>query len=286
VGLISDARAAEVLSGSPWSKQGLGVHHIAQPTLEPEASLAFYKDTLGVRIASSTSTKGLRNRHHDFVEIHLDVGNGAAITLSYYFGAQDPAKWPVYGTHTALRAADVAELDRLQEWLESRECKVFWRAEAESMTTIYFRDPDKRWLAISADHRPLDVVDAEDAELTAEALVLACRDGADAIERMWEYKARLVAEREGEIAAPAVLYPKLAGFALLVEGAGSSERRRYDRGSYTVVEGDGSLRVRRPEGLPDGVWLGVAHGGVVGAVERFDEQELVVTREGGDAHGN
>jgi hypothetical protein len=267
----------------PVDKYELGIHHLAQPTMDPEATLDFYVETMGARITHCISSKGWREGHYDYIHMFLELdrseGSGRYpdnIAMFYYFGAKSSSDWPRYGTHHSFAARDIAELDQWQAWLEHRGCEIVWRAQYEIMTSIYVWDPNGRFLEIAAQHRPLNEIDAEDAELTAQALVLAAGEGAETIDRMWEHKARLVEEREGEVAGPALLFPKVDEFAPLLDAAGDTMHRRYDRGSFTVVEGDGELHLVKPEEIPEAVWWGVGTGGLKGTVARFDERDLVV----------
>jgi Glyoxalase/Bleomycin resistance protein/Dioxygenase superfamily len=260
----------------PVEKYELGLHHLAQPTMDPEGTLAFYVDTMGAKITHCISSKGWRPNHFDYIHMFLDLGKGDNIAMFYYFGVDDPSQWPRYGTHHSFGAGSIEELDRWEAWLRERGHEIVWRSQYEIMTSIYVWDPNGRFLEIAAQHRELNEIDALDAELTAQALVLAAKEKAQSIDRMWEHKARLVAEREGEIGGPALVFPKVDEFAPLVEAAGGSERRRYDRGSFTVVEGNGSLRLTRPEGLPEAIWWGVGTGGLVGMIASFDDHELVI----------
>lgn len=266
----------------PVEKYELGLHHLAQPTMDPAATLDFYVDTMGARITHCISSKGWRPGHFDYIHMFLEIdradGSRAPDNLAmfYYFGAKDPSEWPKYGTHHSFAAKDVAELDGWQAWLEHKGYRIVWRAQYEIMTSLYVWDPNGRFLEIAAQHRDLNEIDAEDAELTAQALVLASQEGAQSIDRMWEHKARLVAEKEGEIAGPAICFPKVEEFEPLVHAGGDSVRRRYDRGSFTVVEGDGRLHLVKPDAVSEAVWWGVGTGGLRGTIERFDAQELIV----------
>jgi catechol 2,3-dioxygenase-like lactoylglutathione lyase family enzyme len=259
----------------PVSKYEQGIHHLAQPTLDPAATLEFYVDVMGAKITHCISSKGWKPGHRDYIHMFLDLGKGDNLAMFYYFGVEDASDWPRYGTHHSFGATDVAELDRWEKWLVAKGHKIVWRAQYEIMTSLYVWDPNGRFLEIAAQHRSLNDVDAEDAELTAQALVLAAAERADSVERMWEHKARLVEEREGAIGSPAILFPKVDEFAPLAEAV-EGATRRYDRGVFTALEGDSSLRIVKPVNLPEAIWWGVGTGGMRGTVERFDEVELIL----------
>jgi catechol 2,3-dioxygenase-like lactoylglutathione lyase family enzyme len=261
----------------PVEKYEGGMHHLAQPTLDPKATLEFYVDIMGAKITHCISSKGWRPGHYDYVHMFLDLGKGDNIATFYYFGVTDAADWPRYGTHHSFGAKDVAELDRWEAWLTSKGYEIVWRTQYEIMTSLYVFDPNGRFFEIAAQHRPLNDIDAEDAELTAQALVLAAEEGATDIAQMWAHKAKLVEEREGSIAAPAVLFPKVDEFAPLLDAAVANGARTYDRGVFSVAEGKGELRLTKPSDLPEAIWWGVGTGGVSGTVTHLDERELVIS---------
>jgi hypothetical protein len=180
------------------------------------------------------------------------------------------------GTHHSFAARDIEELDAWEEWLKANGHEIVWRAQYEIMTSIYVWDPNGRFLEIAAQHRPLNEIDADDAELTARALVHAAREKAANIDRMWEHKARLIEEREGTVDAPALLCPNVAEFEPLLAAAGDTAKRRKARGHFTVIEGDGELKLSKPDTLPEAVWWAAGTGGVKGQIERFDEREIVI----------
>jgi hypothetical protein len=244
--------------------------------MDPEATLDFYVRVMGAKITHCISSKGWRPGHFDYIHMFLDLGKGDNIAMFYYFGAEDPSEWPRYGTHHSFGAKDITELDHWETWLTANGFKIVWRAQYEIMTSLYVWDPNGRFLEIAAQHRPLNDIDADDAELTAQALVLAANERAGNIERMWEHKARLVEEREGVINGPAVLFPKLEEFSSLAAAARAAATRHVDRGSFDVFEGSGRLTLHKPEGLPEAIWWGVGTGGIKGTVSHMNENEIVI----------
>lgn len=267
----------------PVKKYSLGIHHLAQPTMDPEATLDFYVGTMGAKVTHCIASKGWRPGHYDYIHMFLDLGkgNGARsypdnIAMFYYFGAEDPTQWPKYGTHHSFAAGSIEELDAWEVWLKSRGHEIVWRAQYEIMTSIYVWDPNGRFLEIAAQHRPLTEVDADDAELTAQALVLAARDKAQTIDVMWQHKALLVEEREGEIGSPALILPKVQEFDPLMKAAETAAVRQYDRGNFRVAEGEQELVIDRPGDIPEAVWWGAGTGGVNGEITTFDDRQLVI----------
>jgi catechol 2,3-dioxygenase-like lactoylglutathione lyase family enzyme len=267
----------------PVDKYSLGLHHLAQPTMDPEATLDFYVGTMGAKITHCIASKGWRPGHFDYIHMFLDLGKDEGgrsypdnIAMFYYFGAKDPSEWPKYGTHHSFAAASIDELDAWEAWLTQRGHKIVWRAQYEIMTSLYVWDPNGRFLEIAVQHRALTDVDADDAELTAQALVLAANEKASSIDRMWEHKARLIEERHGAIAEVALICPNVREFEPLVAAAETAGGTPATRGNFTIVEGNGALHLPRPVDLPEAVWWGSGTGGVKGRIARFDERELVI----------
>jgi len=95
---------------------------------------------------------------------------------------------------------------------------------------------------------------------------------------MWELKAGLVEQVGGvELAAPAIIFPKIEEFAWIPSGAGETAGEQIDLGAFTGLQSaGGKLRLRKPDQLPESLWWTVGTGGVKGVVERHDERELVI----------
>jgi len=251
--------------------------------MDPEATLAFYVHTMGAKITHCIASRGWRAGHYDYIHMFLEIdgadGRGRYpdnIAMFYYFGAKDPSDWPKYGTHHSFAASSIAELDAWERWLTDKGHEIVWRAEYEIMTSIYVWDPNGRFLEIAAQHRPLNEIDADDAELTAQALCLAAAERAESIDSMWRHKARLIEEREGAIAGPAALFPKVTEFEPLIAAATASGGARVECGNFAAVTGNGSLAIRRPAEISEAVWWGAGTGGIKGSIEKFDEEELLL----------
>jgi catechol 2,3-dioxygenase-like lactoylglutathione lyase family enzyme len=254
-----------------------GIHHLAQPTVDPQAMLDFYVGVMGAKITHCVSSRGWRPKHRDYIHMFLDLGKGDNIAMFYYFGVHDPKDWPKYGTHHSFTANSLEELDEWADWLEANGHEIQQRNTYEVMSSIYVWDPNGRFLEIAANHRELNEIDAEDAELTAQALCQAAAEKADSITRMWAIKAGLVEEREGAVEqGPALIYPNLDEFAWIPEGAGSTLAKTQSLGNFTAVIGDGELRLEKPADLPESLWWTCGTGGVKGELAHFDEQELVI----------
>jgi catechol 2,3-dioxygenase-like lactoylglutathione lyase family enzyme len=253
-----------------------GIHHLAQPTLDPRATIEFYVGVMGAKITHCVSSRGWRPRHRDYIHMFLDLGKGDNIAMFYYFGVEDAKDWPKYGTHHSFTANSLEELEEWAQWLEANGCSIHQRNTYEVMSSIYVFDPNGRYLEIAANHRPLGDIDAEDAELTAEALKLAADEKAPSIARMWELKADLVEQREGPVSGPAIIFPNIAEFEWIPQAAAESAKRTVERGVFTAVEGHDHIRLTKPESLPESLWWTCGTGGVRGTIETFDENELII----------
>ena len=256
-----------------------GVHHMAQPTMDPRATIDFYVGVMGAKITHCVSSRGWRPKHYDYIHMFLDLGKGDNIAMFYYFGVEDPKDWPRYGTHHSFSASSLDELAQWADWLEANGYEIAQRNTYEVMSSIYVWDPNGRFLEIAANHRPLNEIDAEDAELTAEALKIAADEKAPRITRMWEIKAGLVEERSGlELDGPAIIFPNLEEFAWIPSGAGETAGRTTALGgAFTCLQSaNGRLRLQKPDDLPESLWWTAGTGGVKGTVETHDERELVI----------
>lgn len=269
----------------PVEKYSLGIHHLAQPTLDPAATLDFYVGTMGAEITHCISSRGWRTGHVDYIHMFLELDSPESverfpdnIAMFYYFGAKTESDWPKYGTHHSFAAASIAELDEWEAWLKQKGYEIVWRAEYEIMTSLYVVDPNGRVLEIAAQHRTLNEVDAEDGRLTAEALVLAAAESAGSIADLWRHKARLVEEGEGAVEEPiAYITPRVAEFESLTTAAVEGGGNRVDRENFSVVSAAEELTISRPGDISEAVWWGVGTGGVKGTITQFDEERLVIS---------
>src|ERR1700744_2474582 len=125
----------------PVDKYELGLHHLAQPTMDPGATLRFYVDVMGARITHCASSHGWRPGHFDYIHMFLDLGKGDNIAMFYYFGAKDPSQWPRYGTHHSFAADGLDQLNNWAQWLEANGYKIHQRNTYEVMSSIYVFDP-------------------------------------------------------------------------------------------------------------------------------------------------
>jgi catechol 2,3-dioxygenase-like lactoylglutathione lyase family enzyme len=255
-----------------------GMHHLAQPTVDPRATIDFYVGVMGARISHCVSSHGWRPKHHDYIHMFLDLGKGDNIAMFYYFGVERLEDVPRIANHHSFAANSLEELDQWGKWLEANGYTIAQRNTYEVMSSIYVWDPNGRFLEIACNHRPLNEIDASDAELTAEALMLAADEKAPKIARMWEIKAGLVERQQGvSLDGAVIIFPKLDEFAWIPEAAGETAGSRSDLGAFTGLQSaGGTLTLTKPAALPESLWWTVGTGGVKGRIEQHDPQTLTV----------
>jgi catechol 2,3-dioxygenase-like lactoylglutathione lyase family enzyme len=261
----------------PVEKYELGMHHLAQPTLDPAATLKFYVDVMGAKITHCAASRGWRDGHYDYIHMFLDLGKGDNIAMFYYFGAKTKEDWPKVGNHHSFAANTLQELAQWADWLEANGHKIMQRNTYEVFSSIYVWDPNGRFLEIACNHRPLNEVDAEDAELTAQALVIAAAEQADKIARMWQIKATLLEERDGvSFDGPALICPNVGEFAWVADNANGTITKTTTHGNFTIHQGEGEIRLTKPADIPESLWWSSGTGGIKGDVAQFDEDALVI----------
>jgi hypothetical protein len=230
---------------------------------------------MGAKITHCVASRGWRPKHYDYIHMFLDLGKGDNIAMFYYFGAKTKEDWPKYGNHHSFAANSLEELAQWAEWLESNGFKIQQRNTYEVMSSIYVWDPNGRFLEIACNHRPLNAIDAEDGDLTGQALVVAAAEQADSVGRMWQIKASIIEERDGvTIDGPALIVPNLEEFAWAKDDPTVSSAEPL--GNFTVLRGGDELRFSKPADLPQSLWWSSGTGGIKGSIETFDEQTLVI----------
>ena len=181
-----------------------GVNHVAYVTFDPEATLRFYQDVLRAPLVHCITARGWgQSVYPDFVHFFFDIGANASIAFFYYFGLEEEShhvidsRVPRVARHLSLHCDDLVELTEWEEHLRNAGCKVS-RTEHETITSIYFKDPNGLQLELTAPNRPLVGADREDARLSTEALVEAIQQGQPTLERMWQIKGAKLGALHGQ----------------------------------------------------------------------------------------
>ncbi len=272
-----------------------GVDHTARPTWKLRETVEFYRDIMGLPLIHTISARGWGPATHpDFLHFFFDSGNGSSIAFFYYLGSSvpegmqnRPGQPPVPSdhifdaTHTSWLVDTKEELAAWKQMLESKGIVVSAETAHEVIESIYFRDPNGYFIEITRKLRPVDAIDANDANLTLQAAIdyeaQAHKSGGKltAIDSVWNTKAHLLDAQfqTSSEASPIRIYVlNVPEFASLVEAA-----RRLDScqvsdasGDYITIDARVPIEFHRKElGLKPAVWYGLFTGGLRGRIESF-----------------
>jgi catechol 2,3-dioxygenase-like lactoylglutathione lyase family enzyme len=268
-----------------------GVHHTARPTWKLEDTVHFYRDLLGLPLVHAISARGWGPADHaDFLHFFFDSGNGSTIAFFYYIGTERPEKliptdhYQDRATHTAWLVSDVDELADWRARVEEAGIPLRYQVRHEVIESIYFNDPNGYPIEITYQTRPFDDNDKGDAARTIEAAIeleRASRDGTpfQTIEPVWQRKGKHLNEaRPSNVASVFVL--DVPEFSALVGAVGATEGYKATPvdGGYIRIDGAPGLTFeRRALGFKPAVWYGALTGGLVGTIEQFDTDKLVIS---------
>jgi len=197
-----------------------GVDHVAYPTLDPAATVAFYRDALGFPVVHSICAAGWGPTDHpDFIHFFFDIGNGDRLAFFYYFGYEPPergAKGDVYARfeddvpdffvmsrHLAIHVDSEDDLQEYRRRLDNSRWPVELQVLHETIESIYTHDPNGYMVEITRALRPVTPQEDLDANLTINALLDVLRDDAASLEALLARKAELILERAAGWTAPA-----------------------------------------------------------------------------------
>jgi len=197
-----------------------GVDHVAYPTLDPAATVAFYRDALGFPVVHSICAAGWGPTDHpDFIHFFFDIGNGDRLAFFYYFGYEPPergAKGDVYARfeddvpdffvmsrHLAIHVDSEDDLQEYRRRLDNSRWPVELQVLHETIESIYTHDPNGYMVEITRALRPVTPQEDLDANLTINALLDVLRDDAPSLEALLARKAELILERAAGWTAPA-----------------------------------------------------------------------------------
>jgi catechol 2,3-dioxygenase-like lactoylglutathione lyase family enzyme len=177
-----------------------GINHNAFVMWDPAATVHFYRDIMGFPIAHAITAKGWgQDDHADFAHVFFDIGGENYAAFFYYFGVeprdQRSKDYVGNGRHMALHCDTEEELTAWRAHLKAHDVNVSPAIRHELIESIYFTDPNGYPLEITRPMRPMDDVDAADAELTVAALLETIASGKPSAEDMWRRKGRMVAAR-------------------------------------------------------------------------------------------
>jgi catechol 2,3-dioxygenase-like lactoylglutathione lyase family enzyme len=181
-----------------------GVHHTAFPTWKPKSTVEFYRDALGLKVPHAIAAKGWGRKdepHPDFLHFFFEAGEGSMIAFFYYVGTRPDLRFqPMDGylglsRHTAWMAHSLDDLAQWRVKIKAGGMKVTPIVEHETMSSIYFIDPNGYNLEIACQTRPIDDKDVIDANMTVDAMVETFGDDNTdnrTIHDMWRLKGEKV----------------------------------------------------------------------------------------------
>ena len=176
-----------------------GVHHIAFVTERPEETITLYRDVLGLPLVHTVSATGwISDGFPDFIHFFFELGRGAHLAFFYFFDTERP---PVThdleqrARHIAFDVGTEAELMQWRDRLKSAGVPVSKPIAHELVESIYFEDPNGIQLEVCRPLRAFGPVDAEDAQLTLEALLKVVQTGHPTLHEVWRAKADLLQDR-------------------------------------------------------------------------------------------
>lgn len=267
-----------------------GVHHTARPTWKLEETVHFYRDLLGLPLVHAISARGWGPADHaDFLHFFFDSGNGSTIAFFYYIGTERPEKlvptdhYQDRATHTAWLVSDAKELAEWRARVEEAGIPLRYQVRHEVIESIYFNDPNGYPIEITYQTRPFDEKDKGDAARTIEAAVELERERGkggvfNSIEPVWQRKG----ERLRDVDLPnvaSVFVLDVPEFSALVAASDADAGYKVTRvsGGYIRIDGaPGITFERKALGFKPAVWYGALTGGLVGSIEQFDTDKLVI----------
>jgi len=189
-----------------------GVDHAAFPTFDPAATVAFYRDVLGLPVVHSICAAGWGPEDHpDFIHFFFDIGNGDRIAFFYYFGLQpsqrldrgdsfaqfgsDVPEYFVRSRHLALHVDSQEHLMEYRRRLDASNWPVEMQIQHETIESIYTHDPNGYFFEITRALRPVTPQEDLDANLTIDALVDIVSSPGHTLEDLLTRKAELIVER-------------------------------------------------------------------------------------------
>ena len=192
-----------------------GVDHAAFPTLDPIATVAFYRDVLKFPVVHSICAAGWGpEKHPDFIHFFFDIGNGDRLAFFYYFGFRPPAqgtKGDVYARfgnetpdffvgsrHLAIHVGSETDLDEYQRRLDASSWPSEMRIQHETIESIYTHDPNGYIVELTRALRPVAPQEDLDANLTIDALVEIAAGPHPSFDALLQRKAALILERAGD----------------------------------------------------------------------------------------
>jgi catechol 2,3-dioxygenase-like lactoylglutathione lyase family enzyme len=142
----------------------LRLDHVVIPIWEVKKSLAFYRDTLGLKLVEAY--EGDDWGGFPWLMMIFALADRREIVLVYLKGAKPPSagKFPKDARHIAL--AETTAIERWKVKLDTAKVK-YWEEEHGDQRSVYFEDPSGNVIEITAPPS------APAMEESAEAVALA-----------------------------------------------------------------------------------------------------------------
>ncbi|WP_067888297.1 VOC family protein [Nocardia vaccinii] len=189
-----------------------GVDHVAYPTFDPAATVAFYRDVLGFPVVHSICAAGWGpDKHPDFIHFFFDIGNDDRLAFFYYFGLEpldggpqgdaysrfeaDVPIWFIRSRHLAIHVDGESELLEYRRRLDGSRWPVEMQIQHETIESIYTHDPNGYMIEITRALRPVTPQEDLDANLTIDALVEVASQPNPSMAALLARKAELIVER-------------------------------------------------------------------------------------------
>jgi catechol 2,3-dioxygenase-like lactoylglutathione lyase family enzyme len=181
-----------------------GVDHAAFPTFDPKATITFYRDVLGFPVVHATCALGWGpEQHPDFIHFFFDIGQGDRLAFFYYFGAEKYEDKNVpelirRARHLAIHVDTEDDLAEYRRRLDASAWPCELQVRHETVESIYVTDPNGYLIEVTRPLRAITPEDDIDAKLSVDALMEVAGEDSPSLQRLFEVKARMIAERYAE----------------------------------------------------------------------------------------
>jgi len=178
-----------------------GVDHAAFPTFDPKATIRFYRDVLGFPVVHATCALGWGpEQHPDFIHFFFDIGQGDRIAFFYYFGVEKYEDTAVpelikRARHLAIHVDTEDDLAEYRRRLDTSAWPCELQVRHETVESIYVTDPNGYLIEVTRPLRAITAEDDIDANLSVDALMAVADEESPNLQRFFEIKAGLIAER-------------------------------------------------------------------------------------------
>jgi catechol 2,3-dioxygenase-like lactoylglutathione lyase family enzyme len=178
-----------------------GVDHAAFPTFAPKETIRFYRDVLGFPVVHATCALGWGPAGHpDFIHFFFDIGRGDRLAFFYYFGVEpyrDEAVPELIANarHLAIHVDTEEDLLEYRRRLDDSQWPCEQQIRHETVESVYVTDPNGYLIEFARPLRPITVEDDIDAKLSVDALLAVADEEQPSLERFYQIKADLIAER-------------------------------------------------------------------------------------------